>query len=146
MKITQLTKIATDKSKFKKLPDFLNFAVMYLEYVATKLQAVIVSRNENRYQFYQYGSDGGFQITRPINSRLMYNITLGKWSREIYQLSTRQYLEKDAEKYSSLQVLPPGAYEYVLFSNVRCSSMTELGETDLNALIKNLDFGRLEQT
>ena len=75
MKITQLTKIATDKSKFKTLPDFSNFAEMYLEYVATKLQAVIISQNENHYQFYQYGSDGGFQITRPINSRLMYNIT-----------------------------------------------------------------------
>ena len=75
MKITQLTKIATDKSKFKTLPDFLDFAEMYLGYVATKLQAVIISQNENHYQFYQYGSDGGYQITRPINSKLMYSVT-----------------------------------------------------------------------
>lgn len=75
MKITQLTKIATDKSKFKSLPNFLDFADMYLGYAATKLQAIIVSQNENHYQFYQYGSDGGYQITRPINSRLMYSIT-----------------------------------------------------------------------
>src|SRR3989344_1261069 len=75
MKITQLTKIATDKSKFKTLPDFLDFAEMYLDYVATKLQAVIISQNENHYQFYQYGSDGGYQITRPINSKLMYSVT-----------------------------------------------------------------------
>lgn len=74
MKITQLTKIATDKSKFKTLPDFLDFAEMYLDYAAIKLQAVIVSQNENHYQFYQYGSDGGYQITRPINSRLMYGV------------------------------------------------------------------------
>jgi len=74
MKITQLTKIATDKSKFKILPDFLNFAEVYLDYAATKLQAVIVSQNENHYQFYQYGSDGGYQITRPINSKLMYSV------------------------------------------------------------------------
>lgn len=74
MKITQLTKIATDKSKFKTLLDFLDFAEMYLGYVATKLQAVIVSQNENHYQFYQYGSDGGYQITRPINSKLMYSV------------------------------------------------------------------------
>src|SRR3989344_6735392 len=74
MKITQLTKIATDKSKFKTLPDFLDFAEMYLDYVATKLQAVIISQNENHYQFYQYGSDGGYQITRPINSKLMYSV------------------------------------------------------------------------
>lgn len=74
MKITQLTKIATDKSKFKKLPDFIDFAEKYLEYAATKLQAVIISQNENHYRFYQYGSDTGYQITRPINSRLMYDI------------------------------------------------------------------------
>ena len=74
MKITQLTKIATDKLKFKTLSDFFDFTEMYLSFVATKLQAIIISQNENHYQFYQYGSDGGYQITRPINSRLMYNV------------------------------------------------------------------------
>lgn len=74
MKIIQLTKIATDKSKFKQLSDFFDFAEKYLEYISSKLQAIIVSQNENHYQFYQYGADGGYQITRPINSRLMYKI------------------------------------------------------------------------
>jgi len=74
MKIKQITNIATDKSKFMDLGDFIGFAELYLEYIATKLQAVIVSQNENHYQFYQYGSNGGFQITRPINSRLIYTI------------------------------------------------------------------------
>ena len=74
MKITQLTKIAIYKSKFKSLSDFLDFSEMYLDYVATNLQAVIISQNENHYQFYQYGSDGGYQITRPINSKLMYSV------------------------------------------------------------------------
>ena len=73
MKITQLSDIATDKTKFSTIPDFLDFAEKYLEYAATKLQAVIVSQNENHYHFYQYGSDGDYQITRPINSKLMYN-------------------------------------------------------------------------
>ena len=72
MKITRLTKIATDKTKFATLSDFFNFAEMYLEYASTKLQAVIVSQNENHYCFHQYKSDGDYQITRPINSRLMY--------------------------------------------------------------------------
>jgi len=74
MKIKQLTNIAIDKSKFKKLPDFFDFAEKYFDHISVKLQAVIVSQNENHYQFYQYGSDGGYQITRPINSRLMHNI------------------------------------------------------------------------
>lgn len=47
MKITRLAEIATDKTKFKTLSDFLDFAERYLTYVATELQAVIVSQNEN---------------------------------------------------------------------------------------------------
>ena len=74
MKITRLTKIATDKTKFGTLLDFFDFAEMYLEYTSTKLQAVIVSQNENHYRFHQYKSDGNYQITRPINSRLMYKV------------------------------------------------------------------------
>lgn len=74
MNISQITAIATDKPKFDTLSSFLDFVEMYLGYVSENLQAVIVSQNENHYQFYQYGSDGGYQITRPINSRLMYSI------------------------------------------------------------------------
>ncbi|MFH0791230.1 MAG: hypothetical protein V2A64_06315 [Candidatus Omnitrophota bacterium] len=75
MKLKQLTAIATDKSKFKNLNNYCEFAEKYLEYVSEKLQAVIVSQNENHYRFFQYGKDGGYQITRPINSRLMCTIT-----------------------------------------------------------------------
>ncbi len=75
MKLKQLTAIATDKSKFKNLNNYCEFAEKYLEYVSEKLQAIIVSQNENHYQFFQYGKDGGYQITRPINSRLMCTIT-----------------------------------------------------------------------
>jgi hypothetical protein len=74
MKITQITKIATDKSQFNKLSDFIIFTEKYLGYAETNLQAVIVSQNENHYHFYQYGSDGHYQITRPINSKLIYDI------------------------------------------------------------------------
>ncbi len=73
MKITRLAEIATDKTKFKTLSDFLDFAERYLTYVATELQAVIISQNENHYHFYQYGSEGDYQITRPINSKLMHS-------------------------------------------------------------------------
>lgn len=71
MTLKQLTAIATDKSKFKTLSNFCTFAERYLEYISGRLQAVIVSQNENHYQFFQYRKDGGYQITRPINSRLM---------------------------------------------------------------------------
>ena len=74
MTLRQLTATVTDKSKFKTLSNFCAFAEKYLEYVSGRLQAVIVSQNENHYHFFQYRKDGGYQITRPINSRLMCTI------------------------------------------------------------------------
>ena len=73
MKINEIAKAATDKTKFRNISDYLNFAKNFLEYTASKLQAVIISQNENHYRFFQYGKDGGYQITRPINSSLMYD-------------------------------------------------------------------------
>lgn len=52
---------------------YIDFAQEYLDFTAEHLQAVIVSQNENHYNFYQYDKQGNFQITRPINSNLMYN-------------------------------------------------------------------------
>ncbi len=74
MTIKQLTAQAIDKTNFETLPGFLNFCQRYLDFVATpgNLQAVIVSQNENHYQFWQYGKAGNYQITRPINSALIY--------------------------------------------------------------------------
>lgn len=71
MTLRQILDKATDKSNFQSLEGFLDFCRFYLDYIQSNLQAVIVSQNENHYQFYQYDEKGGFQITRPINSRLM---------------------------------------------------------------------------
>lgn len=48
-------------------------SIRYLEYIDTVLQARIVSQNESHYQFFQYRKEGSFNITRPLNSRLMYD-------------------------------------------------------------------------
>ncbi len=74
MTIKQLTKRAVDKSRFTDLQGFVDFCQAYLDFVASdgSLQAVIVSQNENNYRFWQYSKQGNFQITRPINSELMY--------------------------------------------------------------------------
>jgi len=74
VKLTELTENAIDKSKFKSLTNYIDFAEKFLSYVKDNLQAVIISQNENHYQFYQYKKDGMYQITRPINSNLMYDI------------------------------------------------------------------------
>jgi hypothetical protein len=63
---------ASDKTRFNRLSDFIEFAEWFLDFKATGLQAIIVSQNEQNYRFYQYGDDGHFNITRPINSNLTY--------------------------------------------------------------------------
>ena len=73
MNLKQLVNKAKDKSKFGDLKAYIKFCSEYLHYISDNLQAIIVSQNENHYQFFQYRKEGNFQITRPINSNLMYN-------------------------------------------------------------------------
>ncbi len=72
MNLKKLVSKAKDKTNFVDLQAFVRFSNEYLEYIADNLQAVIISQNENYYQFYQYKKEGNFQISRPINSNLMY--------------------------------------------------------------------------
>jgi hypothetical protein len=73
MTIKQLVKKATNKDNFTDLKGFISFSKEYLSYINNHLQAVIVFQNENHYRFYQYDKSAHFQITRPINSKLMYD-------------------------------------------------------------------------
>ncbi len=73
MNLKQLVSKAKDKSNFTDLKAYIKFCDEYLKYITDNLQAIIVSQNENHYQFYQYKKEGNFQITRPINSNLMYD-------------------------------------------------------------------------
>ncbi|MBM2814047.1 MAG: hypothetical protein HW421_809 [Ignavibacteria bacterium] len=73
MNLKDLLNLVTDKKNFKDLNDYIIFCIKYLEFIPKNLQAVIISQNENNYQFFQYNRKGNFQITRPINSNLMYN-------------------------------------------------------------------------
>lgn len=74
MRLQKIVEKATNKNNFTNLKGYIEFCKIYLEYISSNLQATIVSQNENYYNFYQYGVDGDYQITRPINSNLMYNI------------------------------------------------------------------------
>ncbi|WP_434526480.1 hypothetical protein [Photorhabdus asymbiotica] len=73
MNLSKLVDHATDKERFHTVEDYIDFCSRYLEYVDTGLQARIVSQNERHYLFFQYKQDGNFNITRPLNSRLMYD-------------------------------------------------------------------------
>lgn len=73
MSFADLLNHATDKDRFHTIADYMAFCARYLEYIENSLQARIVSQNESHYQFFQYREEGGFNITRPLNSRLMYD-------------------------------------------------------------------------
>jgi hypothetical protein len=71
MTLKRLIHIASDKERFTSLETYISFCRSFLDYTAGNLQARIVAKSETHYQFFQYKKEGGFQITRPINSRLM---------------------------------------------------------------------------
>lgn len=87
MNLKQLIGKAIDKRQFTDLKSYVSFCSEYLNYVSGNLQATIISQNENNYLFYQYRKEGNFQITRPINSSLMYNVkTFAKTSKEFLKV------------------------------------------------------------
>ena len=87
MTLKQIVNKAKDKSNFKDLNGFIGFCIDYLSCIEDNLQAVIVSQNENHYLFYQYNKSGNFQITRPINSKLMYDVKeFSKTSKEFLKI------------------------------------------------------------
>lgn len=75
MTLKKLVALASNKERFTTLETYISFCQWYLDYIAENLQARIVSKSENHYQFFQYKKEGGFQITRPINSRLMLDVS-----------------------------------------------------------------------
>ncbi len=73
MSLQKLVEFALNKTNFTDLENFIDFARRYLEFASSpeSLQAVIVSRNEQHYRFFQYKAEGNYNITRPINSNLL---------------------------------------------------------------------------
>src|SRR5438477_10672807 len=100
MNLSNLVNRATNKQNFLSVADYIEFCQTYLAVVATVLQAIIVSQNENHYRFYQYKADGYFNITRPINSKLMYSFDdLDKIEKEFPKVlaSVQDLPEDDSE-------------------------------------------------
>lgn len=90
MSLTDLVNHATDKERFHTLNDYNYFCSRYLEYVDTGLQARIVSQNESRYQFFQYREEGSFNITRPLNSCLMYDAESFSQAMQQFRMTIEQ--------------------------------------------------------
>lgn len=84
MSLKNIVNKATNKSNFSDIQGFIKFCDEFLSYIGNNLQAIIVSQNENHYRFYQYDRSGNFQITRPINSNLMYDFQSFKRNSKEY--------------------------------------------------------------
>jgi hypothetical protein len=87
MNLKQLINKVKDKSNFVNLKSYIKFCDEYLNFINDNIQAIIISQNENHYRFFQYKKEGNFQITRPINSKLMYNAEVfSKISKEFLKI------------------------------------------------------------
>ena len=87
MNLIHIVNKAKDKSNFNDLKGYIAFCKDYLEFITDNLQAIIISQNENQYRFYQYKKEGNYQITRPINSDLMYEAKeFAKTSKEFMKI------------------------------------------------------------
>lgn len=65
----------SQKERFIKIEDYIEFSKSYLEFISTELQAEIIAQNENNYRFFQYRRDGEYNITRPVNGDLFLTST-----------------------------------------------------------------------
>lgn len=62
-KLSNLQKLLFEhKQTFFNLNDFLDFASDFLEFLSDNKQAVIVSQNENNYNFFQFNKSPNCQI------------------------------------------------------------------------------------
>lgn len=65
----------SQKERFIKIDDYIEFSKYYLEFVSSELQAEIIAQNENNYHFFQYRRDGEYNITRPVNGDLFLKLS-----------------------------------------------------------------------
>ncbi|MBN1805226.1 MAG: hypothetical protein JW837_08255 [Sedimentisphaerales bacterium] len=84
MRLKQIIAKAANKTNFMSIKNYADFCMVYLEFIKNNLQAVIVSRNENNYCFFQYKKDGTYNVTRPINSNLMLSLEDFGKSRKLF--------------------------------------------------------------
>jgi len=73
MNLAHLVEWASNKEQFTTLDQYIDFCKAFLDYVKTNIQADIVSKNESHYHFLQYKEEGFYNVTRPLNYKLMYS-------------------------------------------------------------------------
>jgi hypothetical protein len=110
MTLDELVCRVADKRNFTVLPDYLDFCARFLAFLDGGVQAVIVSKNEPHYRFFQYRQDGHFNVTRPINSRLMYSSADVRVTRRGFLRTLRQARDVPVGDSASRQVICKSIY------------------------------------
>ena len=87
MTLNELVRYVKQKENFITIDDYAKFCLQYLGFISNGLQAVIVSQNENNYNFFQYKEDGYYSITRPINSLLMLSVQEFEEAYKVFRAS-----------------------------------------------------------
>ncbi len=105
MKLKTILSTATNKDKFLTIKNYSDFCLIYLEFIKSNLQAVIVSRNENNYRFFQYKKDGTYNVTRPINSELMISLESFDSKRKMFFDLLNNIRDKSAKTRSNRKLI-----------------------------------------
>ncbi len=105
MRLNTLVKRACDKRRFNSVEDYADFCLYYLEYIKHNLQAVIVCRNENKYQFFQYNKEGTFNVTRPVNGEIMLCLESFEESRKNFKELIANIKDNEAKKESNRKLI-----------------------------------------
>jgi hypothetical protein len=108
--LDRLVETASNKNNFVSIADYVEFCRRFLAFIARGLQAVIVSQNESHYCFYQYKADGHFNITRPINSQLMYSVDAAHLISDEFLPTLRQAKDISANDETSRTVIRNSIY------------------------------------
>jgi hypothetical protein len=110
MSLRQLVATVSDKENFADVADYIDFCDRFLEFAAHGLQAVIVSQNESHYCFFQYKRDGHFNVTRPLNSHLMYDAATSHLIKSRFLKTLRQAKDISAQDEESRRLIRNSIY------------------------------------
>lgn len=114
MTLTELVRLASDKTNFTELDHYVEFCNAFWDFAARRggIQAEIVSRNETQYRFLQFKEDGAFNVTRPLNYNLLYpsKSTVAKTKQFLKVLESVTRSRKSADTPANREVINRAVY------------------------------------
>lgn len=108
MTLFDLQASVQDKTAFSQFQDYYTLSHAFLNLTAQTQPTRIVSPNDHRYIFFQYGDAHGHKITRPLNSDLFIE------SPDDFQLAFTRFISllADLKKYGQEAASKPSIQKY----------------------------------